>query len=289
MNLQELKEKFLGKVRGDGEQTRRADGGTSCYRPNRRRSREEQMPEAYTQDSAQIPYIHTGFTGMNPPQGMEATGYAQNDPYNSVQYSGWGPTAPQEASRGYNQGYTNEERAAYRDNISYMPGAGAPEGAPVHQIQRIMTLTGLKNCYEAIECMKNGEALILTMDAIANDGEITRCQDMLAGAAFTLGCTVRSLPAPRMILVVPQGVQVLPDENRYSSNAPMAPMAPAMPPMMSPAAPAQAQQPAPRQRRSSQNTQNWQAFAATGTDNNGYMPRQTAKPSEYANYGGYGF
>lgn len=286
MNFQELKDKLFGKVKGDGVQVHFRDGRTSGYRPYQKKNREELIRETMPQESAQIPYIHTGFTNMNPPQ--DGRGYTSNEAYGNTGYTGWGPGNPQDSSRGYNTGYTNEERNAHRDNISYMPGAGKPETPVINRTHRIMTLTGLRNCYDAIDCMKNGETLILTLDAIGNEGEITRCKDMLAGAAFTLGCTVRSLPAPRMIMVVPAGVQVYPEEQRYTGYAPASsPIAP-----MEPAMPAVSETPAPRQRRVSQNTQNWRTVAATGTDNaGGYMqPQQsTVRPNEYPGYGGYGY
>ena len=63
----------------------------------------------------------------------------------------------------------------------------------------IMTMTGLKSCYDAIECMKNGETLLVMLDAIANEGESMRCQDMpyrkLRAATLFLRYTVRQTTA----------------------------------------------------------------------------------------------
>ena len=52
--------------------------------------------------------------------------------------------------------------------------------------------------------MKDGETLIVMLDAIANESESMRCQDMLAGAAFTLGCSVRMLQGGRLVLIAPE-------------------------------------------------------------------------------------
>ena len=60
--------------------------------------------------------------------------------------------------------------------------------------------------------MKNGETLIVELDAIANENESMRCQDMLAGAAFTLGCSVRLLAGARIVLIAPENVLILPEQ-----------------------------------------------------------------------------
>lgn len=201
--------------------TRRPDGGTSHYRPLRKKTAEAQ-PGDMTQMQGQDPrFVHTGFTGMNPPvnfggyeQGtfgqtaygqtaFDQTAYGQTA-YNQTAYNqtAFGQTAysqPQGTSyfpqqdqnaqqdyvgKGSFSGQTGFTQAQ-RNNISYMPGVEPRmERGQVH-VEHIITLTGLKSCYEAIECMKDGETLIVMLDAIANESESMRCQDMLAGAAFT--------------------------------------------------------------------------------------------------------
>ena len=75
-----------------------------------------------------------------------------------------------------------------------MPGVyGQDAGSTCTHVEHIMTITSLRSCYDAIECMKNEETLIVTLDVLGSDSERIRCQDMLAGAAFTLGCSVRNL------------------------------------------------------------------------------------------------
>ena len=288
MRFQELKQRFLGIGKGpsaEGSEELRMDGGTSCYRPNRRRTRDDSRETGYTEQRIQS--VHTGFTGMNPPE--DGSYYAEvaygTEAANGYDATGYGMTGQTDYSR----------NAAPADNISYMRGNNANSSAangntPVQEenrVERIMVLTSLKSCYEAIGFMKNNETLILTLDAIANDSEITRCEDMLAGAAFTLGCTVRMLPGTgHMILVVPKGVTVLPEENRRTHAAPAAPVSPGT----GYYAPTEqtAYQPR-RERRSSQNTQNWKSFENGSRSNTGYYGQEPVPMDSYTTYGGYGY
>jgi len=168
-----------------------------------------------------------------------------------------------------------------RSNISYMPGYAPDAGAaPFSHVEHIMTMTGLKSCYEAIECMKNGETLIVELDAIANDNESMRCQDMLAGAAFTLGCSVRMLQNARLVLIAPEGVKILPEEAPARQEN--------VPPVY--AAPAAEAAPRQRERRSGRNAADWEA-ARNGQLNN-YNPYTGTMPvaaGSYAGFGGYGY
>ncbi|MBR0514772.1 MAG: cell division protein SepF [Clostridia bacterium] len=327
-----LKQVFA-PVLGDG--TRRPDGGTSCYRPMRKRMPGD-VAGAQNDHYAQQPvqYVHTGFTGMNPPSeyGGGGTGYMPQPDYSQTSYArpaysqqGFGQSAfsqgdvyaQQGAFGGYDafnrpaaqpsglfQGrpepdertaarpergwFAGREQAAQPNNISYMPGV-APEGnAPVQHVEHIMTLTGLKSCYEAIECMKNGETLLVMLDAIANENESMRCQDMLAGAAFTLGCSVRMLQGGRLVLIAPEGVQVLPEQPSGAR--------PEFPPVFM-----QAQQPAPqpipqtaepvqRERRSSPRAEEWNAALNGEMEQyNPYTGNMPVAAGAYGSFGGYGY
>jgi hypothetical protein len=165
-----------------------------------------------------------------------------------------------------------------------MPGV-IPDrgGAAFNHVEHIMTMTGLKSCYEAIECMKNGETLILTLDAIANEGESMRCQDMLAGAAFTLGCSVRMLQGARLVLIAPEGVKILPEENLQRMT----------PPVFAAAAPAAApENPAAghRERRSGQHAAEWNAAREGELENyNPYTGTMPVAAGAYGSFGGYGY
>ena len=322
MVLNDWKDKVMGMLsRKEGTGTRRPDGGTSCYRPLKRRAAQEtamQEPEAEQQP---MTYVHTGFTGMNPPVsygGMQdsgrnpafgqtawqpnaysqATGYMQQPaPYNA--FPGDGRNAygsqntyfqnrpePEErtAARPERGWFPQRETPAPQNNISYMPGFSPDAGSSFTHVEHIMTMTGLRSCYEAIACMKNGETLIVMMDAIANESESMRCQDMLAGAAFTLGCSVRMLQGGRLVLIAPEGVKVLPEQAQVQPEMPIFTSAPA--PQVQPAE----QAPARRERRTGARAEEWTA-ARNGQLNN-YNPYTGTMPvaaGAYGSFGGYGY
>ena len=298
------------------DSARRPDGGTSFYRPVGKKKKEAEAPTPVQgQDPA---YIHTGFTGMNPPSdlygypGGGAYGappaYGQGgygDPtcgqgtygqptygqptYGQPTYNGqgafgqpaggkaaWEPTAPRPE-----QGWFGGKQEP-RNNISYMPGYSPDNGSSFTHVEHIMVMTSLKTCYEAIECMKNGETLIVTMDAIANENESLRCQDMLAGAAFTLGCSVRLLQGGRVVVIAPENVKVLPEE-RERVEMPMRSFVPQIP------QPDQAQEAAPRRERRVSANPDWNA-ARRGErpDFNPYTGTMPAAAGAYAAFGGYG-
>ncbi len=294
--------------------TRRPDGGTSHYRPLRKKNAEPQ-PGDTAMNQAQDPrYVHTGFTGMNPPTfyggfeqqpAYDQTAFGQTN-YSQTAYgqpaygnTAWQPAyepqqnqtnyfrtqeqAPQEnyVGKGSFGGQTDFTMARRSSNISYMPGVEPGAGRGQVHVEHIITLTGLKSCYEAIECMKDGETLIVMLDAIANESESMRCQDMLAGAAFTLGCSVRLLQGARIVMIAPEGVKILPEQ------APAEMRMPEMPPMRA-AAPAQAVPPR-RERRQGANVAEWNA--ARNGQLEGYNPYTGTMPvaaGSYASFGGYG-
>lgn len=262
----------------------RPDGGTSCYRPVRRKNPGEeelarQKAAEYAAENPAMPYAHTGFTGMNPAQGTDYGMSMMADYFgnNTAPYA-TSPIQGPESGTGF--------IPQRQDNISYMPGAFAPDsGNSYTHVEHIMAMTSLKSCYEAIECMKNGETLIVTLDAIANESESVRCQDMLAGAAFTLGCGVRTLQSGRLVLIAPAGVKILPEQHRNAYQ----PLRGAMPAVQE--APATSFVPAGRrERRMSQNTAGWDP--ARADENRGYNPYTGNMPvavNAYAGFGGYGY
>ena len=334
MSLSDLKNSLVRRFfRGEGDASRRPDGGTSCYRPIRKKNRTETQEQA---DQQPLTYIHTGFTGMNPPaagygtefgvenygrQEYSQTGYAQSassmsgpgaGPCDQAGYTDRDPrqtfgnpqdlysrqTAYSSAYGGNPGGFQAEEppaaaarpergwfppreESSARNNISYMPGYAPDNGAaPFSHVEHIMILTGLKSCYEAIECMKNGETLIVVLDAIANESESMRCQDMLAGAAFTLGCSVRMLQGAKLVLIAPEGVKILPEES--VSRSAIAPPAYTVP--------AQEREDRQRERRSGRNAADWNAARSGQMD--GYNPYTGTMPvaaGAYGSFGGYGY
>ncbi len=263
---------------GQADGNRRPDGGTSCYRPIQRKNPEEKQAPAASADGTRaaqnIPVAHSGFTDMNPPAtGMIGSQSAlSGDPY------GYG--AAQAAQQEYRASYAASREAPGGGNISYMPGAFTPgSGNSYTHVEHIMAVTSLSACYEAIECMKNGESVIATMDTIANESESIRCQDMLAGAAFTLGCTVRMLQAGEVVLIASAGVKVLPEQQSHSWSMPD----------HTPARPAPVQEEQPRSRRMSQNAVGWSnAFSEENRGYNPYTGSMPAAAGDYGSYGGYG-
>ena len=247
--------------RGTEDDSRRPDGGTSFYRPIRHKKTEGN--ETGETGTGAVPYIHTGFTGMNPPADASVPPYT-------------GQT-----------GFTDSRMNFPQDNISYMPGVQPQQnGMPAYaHVEHVMAMTSLRSCYEAIECMKNGETLIITLDAIANEGERMRCQDMLAGAAFTLGCNVRTLQGGRLVLIAPENVKILPEQPERRMEPPRA-WTGYTPPAEEP----EPQAPARRERRVSQRSAQW--TAARNGEFSSYNPYTGTKPAaagEYANFGGYGY
>ena len=306
MALKDLMKSIGGAFsRMSADITRRPDGGTSHYRPLRKKTAEPQPGEMMQMQGAgpDPRYAHTGFTGMNPPAGFggaEQTGYAGN-PYDQTAYGQTVYGQPAGGQGTYFRAQDAEPRQDYvgkgsfsgqtgftqarRNNISYMPGMEPrTERGQIH-VEHIITLTGLKSCYEAIECMKDGETLIVMLDAIANESESMRCQDMLAGAAFTLGCSVRLLHGARIVVIAPEGVKILPEQAAVNDMM-------RAPEMMTTRTPAAVETPRQvrRERRTGANAAEWNA--ARNGELEGYNPYTGTMPvaaGSYGSFGGYGY
>lgn len=292
MAWKDLQGWLKGLLGGRAETTsRRPDGGTSCYRPVQRKNRQEEnlareKAAEYAASQPQMAYAHSGFTGMNPPPtgstpvqstyvSGEPYGYgaAQAGPSGAAGFAG----APAGNPMGYEQASGGQAPA---DNISYMPGAYSPDaGSSYTHVEHIMAITSLQSCYDAIECMKNGETLIVTLDVLGSEGESLRCQDMLAGAAFTLHCTVRNLAAVGVVVIAPSGVKILPEQRsaRYEDHPGYGMPQPQTPEGYAPR----------RERRVSQNTFGWNR-AAQPEDSAGYNPYTGTAPVAAGAYGAYG-
>lgn len=295
MSWKDVQARIRGFFTGQGEgASRRPDGGTSCYRPVQRRNRQEENQARekameYAAGQPPVAYAHTGFTGMNPPmtgsQPVQST--FQGAPYGygaaqAAQQQPQGAFWPQGGERG--TGYMPQEQGSFADNISYMPGAYMPDaGSSYTHVEHIMAITSLRSCYEAIECMKNGETLIVTLDVLGNEGESLRCQDMLAGAAFTLQCSVRTLPSVGVVVIVPSGVKILPEQKArtYDQQGSFGAYS-------APQAEARAEYTPRRERRVSQNPVGWDRAAQAGAQGiNPYTGSMPAAAGEYSAYGGY--
>jgi hypothetical protein len=272
---------MFSKVRGDA--TRRPDGGTSHYSPMRKKT-----DPAAQQPAENMQYVHTGFTGMTPPSDYSfGQGNANGGTWTQAPVQAPAHGTYFASNAGADTGMGTGFNRARQDNISYMPGfapANREAGNTLH-VEHIMTLTGLKSCYEAIECMKNGETLIVMLDAIANESESMRRQDMLAGAAFTLGCTVRLLNGARIVVIAPEGVLILPEQQGMPEGIrPPEMMATRM------TAAAEAPRPGRRERRTSSNAADWTAARNGQMDNyNPYTGTLPVAAGSYGSFGGYGY
>ena len=170
MALKDLMKNIGGVfARVSADITRRPDGGTSHYRPLRKKNAEPQMGEmTQGQAPAQDPqYVHTGFTGMNPP--TYYGGYDQQTGYDQTAYgqTGYSNTSFAPAYGQQQGGQTNYFRQdpaprqdyvgkgsftgqngfpmAKKSNISYMPGVEPGAGRGQVHVEHIITLTGLKS------------------------------------------------------------------------------------------------------------------------------------------------
>ena len=284
MALKDLITDIMGmfsKVRGDA--TRRPDGGTSHYSPMRKKT-----DPAAQQPAENMQYVHTGFTGMTPPSDYSfGQGNANGGTWTQAPVQAPAHGTYFASNAGADTGMGTGFNRARQDNISYMPGfapANREAGNTLH-VEHIMTLTRLKSCYEAIECMKNGETLIVMLDAIANESESMRCQDMLAGAAFTLGCTVRLLNGARIVVIAPEGVLILPEQQGMPEGIrPPEMMATRM------TAAAEAPRPGRRERRTGSNAADWTAARNGQMDNyNPYTGTLPVAAGSYGSFGGYGY
>ena len=284
MALKDLITDIMGmfsKARGDA--TRRPDGGTSHYSPMRKKT-----DPAAQQPAENMQYVHTGFTGMTPPSDYSfGQGNANGGTWTQAPVQAPAHGTYFASNAGADTGMGTGFNRARQDNISYMPGfapANREAGNTLH-VEHIMTLTGLKSCYEAIECMKNGETLIVMLDAIANESESMRCQDMLAGAAFTLGCTVRLLNGARIVVIAPEGVLILPEQQGMPEGI-------RPPEMMATRMTAAAETPRPgrRERRTGSNAADWTAARNGQMDNyNPYTGTLPVAAGSYGSFGGYGY
>ena len=64
MVLNDWKDKVMSMLsRKEGTGTRRPDGGTSCYRPLKRRAAQEPAMQGQEADQQPMTYVHTGFPG----------------------------------------------------------------------------------------------------------------------------------------------------------------------------------------------------------------------------------
>ena len=165
-----------------------------------------------------------GQTGYQQPVGGQ-TAYQQPAPQQPMQgqgaYQPQGGSAFQQGMGTAASGRTARMRAQREqqnpapspNNISYMPNTfvGA-DGKAYSHVERVAQLVSVSACFRIIEFMRNGESVIVNTESIANEADIQRCLDMLAGAAFTLGCSLTKITqVKRAYLIAPLSVLVMQD------------------------------------------------------------------------------
>lgn len=316
MSLMQTFRNWLGRSADNNSQSgRRPDGGTSCFRPNRKTDDRNAAgaASAIRTESPQdnVSFVHTGFTGMNPPQtgvyppvgGMETDGWnGWTQQTRTGFYTGYQPnaaagaqTVQANAQDGFRTPQNQSRRSGRRrgednsGNVFFMPGAfpGQQMQSLPQRVEHILNMNGLRSCYEAIDCMKNGETLIVLMEMIESEGDVVRCQDMLTGAAFTLGCTVRMLRGSRLILIAPPQVRILPEETPSINTQPVNPVSEmAAEGMTEPRSMFETEKTEnPRRRRVSQNTRGWRP----GEDRqvNPYTGTTPVASGAYGEFGGF--
>ncbi len=233
-----------------------ANGGFTGYRPGRR--------DPYGTQSLQIgsaqreggqyatPGLRTGWTeqrqvtgrqtgymtavqqdngwtdsGLYAQQGQAWTTGPQQNPAWVQQNQGWpqqpvnNPGWPAQQQEMQPAGQTPQQP----NNIVYMnaPFVDA-NGRGYRHCERVVQLQNVAACFRVIEFMRNNESVIVNMEAIAADQDLQRCLDMLAGAAFTLSCSLTKITSgKRAYLIAPEAVQVLQENaiarlNEYRSE-----------------------------------------------------------------------
>ena len=82
-------------------------------------------------------------------------------------------------------------------------------GTAYAMVLRLAQPVNTASCYRLIEFMRNGEAVLVNMELIADDNEVSRCLDLLYGAAFAMGCAFTRVAVRCMYLITPRSVDVL--------------------------------------------------------------------------------
>lgn len=121
------------------------------------------------------------------------------------------------------RGLKKEQPKQEPNNISYIDRGNfvGTDGKAYRHVERVAQLVSVSACFRIIEFMRNGESVIVNTESIANEADVQRCLDMLAGAAFTLGCSLTKITqVKRAYLIAPAAVLVMQDSavSRWNEN-----------------------------------------------------------------------
>jgi FtsZ-interacting cell division protein YlmF len=186
---------------------------------------------------AQTGYQQTGYqaqTGYQQTGYQAQTGYQQGlfPPQNTYQQTGYVPNGgfafasnASQASQNttWQQGFQASVREAApqepQGNLRYFPGSYvADDGTAFRMVERLAQPVSAASCYRLIEFMRNGESIIVNTELIHDEYEITRCLDLLYGAAFTMGYTFTRISSRSIYLISPANVMVMPYESLRQLN-----------------------------------------------------------------------
>ena len=111
------------------------------------------------------------------------------------------------------------QNAQGADNLRYFPGTFVSEdGSAFRMVERLAQPVSAASCYRLIEFMRNGESIIVNTELIRDEYEVTRCLDLLYGAAFTMGYTFTRIASRSIYLISPASVMVMPYESLRQLN-----------------------------------------------------------------------
>ena len=134
-------------------------------------------------------------------------------------YSQFSAQMPQQRNRRVQQ-YQSQHAAqpAETGHVVPFPGTHAQEAPAVPSAERdssvnvrLIVLRRINDCHSAISFLRNGDAVIVTMDQIPEQSEKRRYVDILSGACFSLSATITKVSQYGTYLIAPGKVRVLAD------------------------------------------------------------------------------
>ena len=124
------------------------------------------------------------------------------------------------------------EFSAYQQNMARQNEQNAPSPEPPVQeasqtaasllSARVINARGMSECRSAITLLRNGDAVVIVMENIADPGEMRRLVDTLSGACYSLTATITKVSRHGVYLLAPQTMAVFADQaTNVMNNAPV--------------------------------------------------------------------
>ena len=86
---------------------------------------------------------------------------------------------------------------------------------------RVINARGMSECRSAITLLRNGDAVVIVMENIADPAEMRRLVDTLSGACYSLTATITKVSRHGVYLLAPQTMAVFADQaTNMMNNAP---------------------------------------------------------------------